>query len=150
MLDRIKREPFGKAALIVATMALIVALGGAAIAAVKLQNGQVTGKKLAKNAVTTKKIKNGAVRANKLTSIRTATKTLNVNTGPSSAADTVTCEPNELVIGGGAAYIVTNQNQHIMIRSSFKDLDANGWRVAVHNAGAGARQYTIEAYCMRK
>jgi hypothetical protein len=151
MKNAFKREKFGKSAMVVAIVALVAALGGAAVAAsIKIPNASIQGKKLVNNAVTTKKIKNGAVRGNKLATIRTVQKNLPVAAGPASAADTVSCASDEIPIGGGGAYIVTNANQHIMIRSSFKDTPQNGWRVAVHNQGAGAQNYTIEAYCIKK
>jgi hypothetical protein len=151
MKNAFKNERYGKAAMIVAVVALSAAIGGAAVAAtVKIPNGSIKGKKLQNGAVTNKKLANGAVRANKLATIRTVQKNLPVAAGPASAADTVSCASDEIPIGGGAAYIVTNSNQPISIRSSFKDTPLNGWRVAVHNHSGGAQNYTIEAYCIKK
>ena len=151
MKNVFRREKFGKSAMVVAIVALVAALGGYAVAAtIKIPNASIQGKKLVNNAVTTKKIKNGAVRYNKLATIRTVQKNLPVPSGPAGVADTVSCASNEVPIGGGAAYIVTNVNHQIAIRSSFKDTANNGWRVAVINHSAGAQNYTIEAYCMRK
>lgn len=51
---------------VMATLALVIALGGTSYAAVKLGKNSVKSKNIAKNAVTTKKIKNGAVTSPKL------------------------------------------------------------------------------------
>ena len=48
-------------ATVVAYLALFVALGGSAFAAVQLSKGQVKGKHIAKNAVTSAKVKNGSL-----------------------------------------------------------------------------------------
>lgn len=53
-------------ALVVATVALVVAMGGTAYAGFSVPKNSVGSKQLKKNAVTTKKIKNGAVTANKI------------------------------------------------------------------------------------
>lgn len=53
-------------ALVVATVALIVALGGTAYAGVTVANNSVGSKQLKNNAVTTSKIKNDAVTASKI------------------------------------------------------------------------------------
>ena len=148
-MKKLSEQPYGKAALIVAIVALVVATSGAAVAAIKIQNGSIAGKKLQNGAVTTKKLKNGAVTASKLATIRTASQTLNIPANSNNAV-TIPCAANELVIGGGAAYQVVDANANIAIRSSFKDLAANGWRVAVRNNTASAHNYTVEAYCIRR
>lgn len=153
MKNALKREKYGKSAMVIAIVALVAALGGAAVAAsIKIPNASIQGKKLVNNAVTTKKIKNAAVRANKLAPIRTATKRVTVPAGPNGIlADAVACNSNEIVLGGGAAYVVSNTDQHVFIRSSFKDTAVpNAWRVAVVNTQAGAREYDLYAYCMQK
>lgn len=148
-MKKLSEQPYGKAALIVAIVALVVATSGAAVAAIKIKNGSIAGKKLQNGAVTTKKLRNGAVTANKLATIRTASQTLNIPANSNNAV-TIPCAANELVIGGGAAYQVVDANANIAIRSSFKDLDANGWRVAVKNNTVSAHNYTVEAYCIRR
>lgn len=51
---------------VMATLAVVIALGGTSYAAVKLGKGEVKGKNIAKNAVTSAKIKNHAVTSKKL------------------------------------------------------------------------------------
>jgi hypothetical protein len=64
MKNLIRRRP--SPALVIATLALIVALGGVSYAAIKAPKNSVRTKSIKNGAVTSKKIKNGAVTAGKL------------------------------------------------------------------------------------
>jgi hypothetical protein len=149
-LKEIRRQPLGGAALIVAVLALCAAMVGTSLAVTKIKNGTITGKKLKNGAVTKKKIADGAVGATKLGTITTRTKTLGPVANNQSGVDTVTCNSNEVVLSGGAAYQAVDPNADVTIRSSFKDLANNGWRVAVRNNSGAPASYTIEAYCLAK
>jgi hypothetical protein len=154
-------QKYGKAALIVAVLALVVAVGGGAYAAkVKLKKNQVTTKVIKNKAVTTKKLAGAAVTsaklgdasvtATKLGTITTRSKTLGPVAAGTAAADTVVCNSDEVPISGGGAYQVSVANADVQIRSSFKDTANNGWRVAVVNEAAAPHSWTIDAYCLKK
>lgn len=64
MPEKPARRP--SAALAVAVLALVVALGGTAYAAVKLPKNSVGAKQIAKNAVRSGEVKNGSIKANDL------------------------------------------------------------------------------------
>jgi hypothetical protein len=89
------------AAMLIAVMALLAALGGAAYAGTKigsngLKNNAVTTKKIKSNAVTTKKIKNGAVTTTKL--------------DPSERSEGFVTSPAQVSLPGGSDTIVATLN----------------------------------------
>lgn len=150
MKNAVSDQKYGKAALVVAVLALVVAVGGGAYAAaVKLKKNQVTTKVVKNNAITTSKLANASVTSTKLGTVTTRSKTLTALANDVNA-DTVSCNSDEVPLGGGAAYIITAPAADVQIRSSFKDTPLNGWRVAVVNNTGTSKSWTIEAYCLKK
>jgi hypothetical protein len=95
-------------ALVVATIALIAALGGTAYAGFSLPKNSVGTKQLKKNAVTTSKIKNGAVTAGKINpaglTVPNALHANSSNTASSATnATNATTATNAASLGGSPA-----------------------------------------------
>jgi hypothetical protein len=158
------------AALVVATLALFVALGGGAYAVSKnsvgtkqLKSNSVTAKILKKNAVSSKilkknavkeaKIADGAVsssklgsesvRASKLGPIRQVTETTTIAEDTTGSA-TATCESSEKVIGGGQMTGLSTDNALFVQEDKRQD---NGWRVGGLAQGDTVN-LTTYAYCL--
>jgi hypothetical protein len=85
-------------AMVVAVIALILSLGGAAYAGVKIGKGAVGAKQLKGNAVTTDKIQNGAVTAAKVQD--GAIGSAKIADGGVSTADLPGCAPGTQLVDG--------------------------------------------------
>ena len=111
--------------LVIALVALVVALGGTAFAAVKLKA----------NSVGAKQLKTVVV------------KTAGGSVAPGTRGDfTANCDASQQILGGGVD-IDTNTTA-VQLEESHPQ--GNGWQGVVFSTSAAAHQITVQALCLNK
>ena len=121
----------------------------------RINDGEVRTEDIGKDEVRTRDIKdgevksvdirNGNVRAAELGTIVERTKTIAISNGETDGAN-VQCDPGDQVTGGGAEWGTPEEGAGIVQSHRVE----NGWEVtAEHNAGGGAKQLTVSAYCLQ-
>jgi hypothetical protein len=156
MFDQISKRL--SSAHLIAFAALVVALGGTAYAAAKIDTediagkavtkkklaaGAVTNKKLAAGAVTTDKLADTAVRASKLGDLREVEETTTITAGTTGSA-TAECNSDERLISGGWETGLANNNA-LLVQENKRN--GNGWRVGGLATGNNVN-LTVYAYCL--
>jgi FtsP/CotA-like multicopper oxidase with cupredoxin domain len=112
--------------LVLGLVALMVALGGTAIAAKALKANTVGGKQL------------------KPVTVRTSTDSLEPN---SLSNLTTTCAPGEQILGGG---IDVEPGQTTAVQIEESHAAGNGWQGIAYSTSAGTHQFTVQALCLAK
>jgi hypothetical protein len=144
MFDYVRRSL--SSAHLIAFAALVVALGGTAYAATKIDTNDIKGKavtkpKIDKEAVSTNRLRAGAVRAGQLGPITEVDETSPGATAPPITA-TADCPSGSTVIGGGFSSQPTG---NVNVERSQRD--GNGWKVD-GLASAPGDTVTAYAYCL--
>jgi hypothetical protein len=136
---------------LIAFAALVVALGGTAYAATKIDTGDIKNKavtkaKLDKDAVSTNRLKDGAVRAAKLGSITEVEETSPPSVVEEEAITaTADCPEGSTVIGGGFRVDLGDPDDPVLVvRDRRED---NGWQ-ADGSAQEPEDTITAYAYCL--
>lgn len=112
----------------------------------RLRDNAVTAPKIAANGVIAAKIAGGAVTAGKLGKVNTRTVSGSVAAN-GVGTFTITCQPGEVLLSGGADWARKTPTQILQIAESSSSAP-NTWRVTGNNPSAEATTLNVHAYCL--
>ena len=165
-----KKRRLPSAAILIAVVALVAALGGTAIAGPdaftsisKKKTKQVANKQakkqinkqtpwesedIASSAITSSKLSDEAVKSDELGEINTKTNSTTVTAGTNGTAS-VSCDNGEKVVSGGWEGPPLNPNAVAYIPTGDKK-DNEGWTASAFNLGTNNIELTVYAYCLEE
>jgi hypothetical protein len=132
-----RRLPRPSAGVIVGGIALVVALGGTAVA--------LPGR----DTVDRNDLKENSVGARALKAVQVQTAQVNVAAGQYGEA-TASCKANQQLIGGGADWDNAAVNEFTALLDNTPTADGTGWYARGQNGFAQPRNLTVRALCLKK